>query len=499
MLKDKELLDQELTEEVSKLSFDKIELDVIDYIYEHHNISKGTLRDYTTLRKPFSEADPVTEYVFLEAIAEVGDNSRRRIAAKERITAYFTQLEKGKFASYQEPPKVIPEQFRISCLQVSDKQWIGVTDVHFFIQLREAQKIRYNENAQRIMKRVARGSSVEYAITVNWSEVNDIQQKFRNESFISNALTLNIPEDVDTVFHYDEKTRELIFDEITVLDITDGYHRYLAAGAEYDRTNGEFNYPLEIRIVNFSDKKARDFVYQETLGLKMRKVDAQSMNNSSFINFVVDKINEGSNLEGYILRNAGQINYGDFAYALKEYYFDKETDTSRSALLAESKEIIKYINKLTLTIPELLDRIWTYDDILTTVFIMKSYIKISDDEKRKVDLESLWRSAKDLVLTEIPKRSLKSGARITYKYYSVIIDSINKHLGIDSIDNVENVTNIVNTVDIKEKHKISGEPEPYTQMTLDILTKGLISSPDDIVSEPKKRRGRPRKSKGGEL
>lgn len=418
MLKDKELLDQELTEEVSDKGFDLIEADVVDYMYDNHNIPKDRSMDYITLRRSFGDADAATEYALIEAIIEVGPkNAKSR--AEERLMAYFTALERGKFSKWKAASKSIPKQFRIPCIQVSDNQWIGAVDVHFFVQLRDAQKIRYNENAQRIMKRVNRGEEVEYTITINWSEVKDIQSKYRNEQFIPNALTLNIPEDVDTDFHYDPKAKELVFDDITVLDITDGYHRYLAATAEYDRTDGEFNYPVEIRIIQFSDKKARDFVYQETLGLKMKKSDAQAMSSNSNANFIVDKINEGSNLEGLIKRNGGYISYSDLSYALNTYFFNTNDKYTRAELVVLSREIIKYINKLTSAVPELLDKTWQYSDIVTTVFLMKYYLE-ARMSNINFDLEDKWTDLKTYINEAVPKRSLTASRKIPKIYLTKI-------------------------------------------------------------------------------
>ena len=433
MLVDNTVIDQELAKEINSKSFDRIESNVIDYIYDHHNVPKDRLMEYVTLRKPIVDMDLNVKFAFFEAIIETTNDAKRKQKFRDRMLTWFTELERGKFSVWKYDTETIPDQFHIPCIQVSENQWIGATDVHFFIQLREAQKIRYNENAQRIMKRINKGNSVEYAITVNWSEVKDIQKKLREESFIPNAWTLNIPEDVDTVFYYDSKNKELIFDSITVLDITDGYHRYLAASAEYDRTDGKFNYPVEIRIINFSDKKARDFVYQETLGMKMRKVDAQAMNSTSPANFIVDKINEESNLEGLVKRNGGLVNYSSLSYAIQEYYYEKEMNIPRSTLVSEARDIIKYFNKLTSSVPELLDKEWDYTDIISVVLIMKPYIyDVPDNNKKKVDLDSLWKRTKDCLIEYVPRRSLKPSSRIAYKYYSALMDEIYAGLGVES-------------------------------------------------------------------
>lgn len=414
MLKDKELLDVELTKEVSDKGFDLIETEVVDYMYDNHNIPKDRSMDYITLRRSFEDADVAIEYSLLEAVSKVGTKSAKR-RAEDRLMEYFTTLERGKFSKWKAASKTIPKQFRIPCIQVTDNQWIGAVDVHFFVQLRDAQKIRYNENAQRIMKRVNRGEEVEYTITISWSEVKDIQQKYRDELFIPNALTLNIPEDVDTEFYYDSKAKELVFDDITVLDITDGYHRYLAATAEYDRTDGEFNYPVEIRIIHFSDKKARDFVYQETLGLKMKKSEAQAMSSNSDANFVVDKLNESSNLEGMIKRNGGYISYSDLSYALNTYFFNKGIKYSRSELIALSSEIIKFINKFTLTVPQILGSPWTYTDIVIIVLLMDNYFE-AKKQNLHFNIEEQWEDISRYVHEAIPKRVLIPGRKIPKMY-----------------------------------------------------------------------------------
>lgn len=122
--------------------------------------------------------------------------------------------------------------------------------------------INYNVNAQRTMQRVIKGDKELYRITLNKHAVNSIRRSFESGEFIPNTITLNIPEDPENEFYYNEKNSELVIKNINHFDISDGYHRYVAACQAYDQ-NDKFNYPLEIRIVSFDNDKVKKFIFQE--------------------------------------------------------------------------------------------------------------------------------------------------------------------------------------------------------------------------------------------
>ena len=67
--------------------------------------------------------------------------------------------------------------------------------------------------------------------------------KVKEDSFVPNTITLNIPMETEFDFHYDEDSCSLITKSVEHLDITDGYHRYIAACQAKDK-NQNFDYAV---------------------------------------------------------------------------------------------------------------------------------------------------------------------------------------------------------------------------------------------------------------
>jgi hypothetical protein len=80
---------------------------------------------------------------------------------------------------------------------------------------------------------------------------------------------------------------------------------------------------MELRIVNFTEDKAKQFIWQEDQKTQMRKIDSKSMNMNSSANIVVTRLNENvrCNLKGLISRNEGTIPFGELAELVDYFYF----------------------------------------------------------------------------------------------------------------------------------------------------------------------------------
>jgi hypothetical protein len=188
--------------------------------------------------------------------------------------------------------------------------------------LRKAQMINYNVNAQRTMQRIIRKDKEIYKIMLNKSAISEIQTSLEEGTYIPNTITLNIPEDDNVDFEYDTESSTLVINQLKYFDISDGYHRYMAMCRESDN-NPDFDYPIELRIVSFSDDRVKQFIYQEDQKTKMKKVDSDSMNMASLANIVLERLNRDTlfDLQGQINRNEGVINFGELAAIVDYFYF----------------------------------------------------------------------------------------------------------------------------------------------------------------------------------
>ena len=136
-------------------------------------------------------------------------------------------------------------------------------------------------------------------------------------------------------------------------------------------------------MVNFTEDKAKQFIWQEDQKTKMRKVDSKSMNMNSPANIVVTRLNENvrCNLKGLISRNEGIVSFGELAELVDYFYFKGVSkEKERSVIINAVKELTDNFNMLTEYNTEYLEQKMSYSTLLTAMFCF-NYFK--DDSKNK--------------------------------------------------------------------------------------------------------------------
>lgn len=339
MLVSQEQAAQMLTNKITEIELDKDKrARFVELANEKFNMATGDASDYLSKRKNPADAGLFDLFI----IAWVFDKMDKKKVGDGLCSQIFTEPERKEFSKAKFEQDRIEFPIDIKCIPVDDKQWIGASDVNFLMKLRDAQLINYNVNAQRTMKRYIRGGNETWQIQLNRHAVNEIKNSLLSGDYIPNTITLNIPED-EFDFAYDSKNSELVINKVKHFDIADGYHRYMAMAAIHDE-DSSFNYPIELRIIHFTDEKIKQFIFQEDQKTKMRKIDSDSMNMSSPENLVTERVNEdpGFIFSSGISRNGGIINYGEFARCVRQFYFVGHTYT-KSEKVARIVEVKKEI------------------------------------------------------------------------------------------------------------------------------------------------------------
>ena len=274
----------------------------------------------------------------------VFDTIMSQIPTKNKLTTYFTETEINEYSSakYKKPKKTgFPLKFKM--IAIADDQWIGRRTARELVLIRNPCVIRYNKNIQRTMKRGYRGRTEEYRITENKKSIREIKNSMQAGTFISNTITLNIPDDVESEFKYDEDSMILTITKAKSLDIIDGFHRLVALeqAANMDK---KWDYPMELRISNYSEGKGQRFVYQEDQKTKMRKIDSDSFNVEDEAVKCVSRLNEdpACNLSGQINRNEGLISLAEMAAIVQKLHFQ---DLGKKAARVRSVELAKELRE----------------------------------------------------------------------------------------------------------------------------------------------------------
>lgn len=402
MIKTKEELANKIRPLCERVLFDKEKSNnTLQEMQTFFNIPTGLTMDLLTGRINLED----TNEFILFALCNCLDKELE----KNNTNKYFTSIEIEGYSKSKFEEETIKFPIEIKCVPVAADQWIGSVDVNFIMKLRKAQLINYNANAQRTLQRVVKGERSYYKITLNKDAINKIIESMNNGNYIPNTITLNMPETAD--FSYDDSKNILSIKSLDHFDISDGYHRYIAMGQLKDK-NPDFNYPMELRIVMFSEDKVKQFIYQEDQKTKMRKIDSDSMNMNAPENLVVERLNRDVmfNLKNKIARNNGSVNYGELAAVIKYFYFKGQVaDKSVRRIIEVENEIRDKYNKLTETYPDYLDKNYSFAELMI-IFYTFDGITIEDyNPQQTFDLlEKINELDLKIFATKIPRKGMIS-------------------------------------------------------------------------------------------
>lgn len=375
MLKRKEELEQYLEKEIIKIiSNTETCKKIFDYIKDTYNIPRTISSDYISMRLPLFQASEFILFCLLDGIERVTEKK------STSIDKFYTMQEAKTYRISKYEVDKLKFPLRLKVIKVEEDQWIGRIDIKTLMKFRATQLINYNVNAQRTMQKIVRNDKEIYKITIDKSTVSDIYKLFKKQAYIPTPFTLNIPQDTNYDFYYDEDKCEMVIKSLEHFDIADGYHRYVTSCLLNDEDEN-FNYNMELRIINFSDDKVKQFIFQEDQKTKMKKVDSNSFNMNRAANIVATRLNESPrcNLQGLISRNQGIINFGDFAELINYFYFKNATSKEKenAAIISVVKELTDNFNMLTEYDSVYLERAYSYKQ-LCAVMCLFDYFKDKD-------------------------------------------------------------------------------------------------------------------------
>ena len=328
----REILDENLRAAIGKLQERRT---LYLSLEEKYNIPISITADICALRRDISEFSDFIAFAIYNEIHP------------KNINHYFTDDEIKIFSKQKyEVKQKLEEVVFQNMVRVAEDQWIGSISIRDLMRLKDEQLIRYNENTQRTLHRVIHGENRYYKIFLNKKSVAEIKEAFESGAYIPDDITLNVPVDED---QWNPKENTITFDPPRMMDILDGYHRYIAI-SKITQEDPNFDYPMEIRIVSFSEDKAQQFIYQKDQKTQMKKLTSNTMNKYNPANVVVDQLNSSprSNLQGEIGRNKGSIDYATLSALIGSYYFaESARQYNRKEIVEATNDLMNKFNELT--------------------------------------------------------------------------------------------------------------------------------------------------------
>ena len=327
---------------------------LIDALNKKHGIPFSKASDLLSQKVHVSTASDFELFAIMNAINN------------KLIPDYFTPIEIKKYSKYKVTKSTITFPIEFNVIQVSEDQWLGSITAKQLMLFRDTQFVNYNSNTQRTMTRVNHGTVESYRITLNRKAVEGIKKSFTRNAYIPNTITLNLPDDAE--FDYDEDENKLSITSISHFDILDGYHRYIAI-SELTNNDPDFDYTMELRIVSFSEEKAKQFIWQEDQKTKMSKADSATFNQYKASNIIAQRLNSGA-LRGIINNNGGIIDTAILTNILDYTYLKGSQDLTRSEEISLSKKIGKDFEKLEENDSTIFDTRWDREFTICVVYCL---------------------------------------------------------------------------------------------------------------------------------
>lgn len=324
---------------------------------------------------------------------------------RNSLSKFFTQSEIEGLAN--EKQEIEPVSFPIvikNMVQVANDQWVGGSSLLELMRLKDANLINYDENEQRVFRHIKKGNTTTYRISINNRAVEEIKELIEKDSYIPDTITLNMPEGSD--YSYNDYTLTIHSLVNGKFNINDGYHRWLAMSSihNFDAT---FDYPMELRIVNFATERAEQFIYQQDQKTVMKKVDSRTYNQYGTANKIMQRLNQNplSNIQGMIGRNDAKINAGTFS-ALIDYFFVKpEKNQDTTFVIKTANDLQQKFNSLTDGMPELLKNNWSDRDMMIIIYLLSKDI-IADYDIMDYLNEKLPSNGNLFYVAKTPRRKI---------------------------------------------------------------------------------------------
>ena len=257
-------------------------------------------------------------------------------------------------------------------VQVSSDQWIGKITVHELMQLKKARLINYEEGEQRAFQKMRSGGIELYKPFVSKKNVREIKAAMENGTYIPDPITLNMPDGSE--FSFENNTVTVYSLPKGMFNLDDGYHRYIAMSQIYD-FDETFDYPMELRLVNFSNAKANSFIFQQDQKTPMKKIVSDSYNVNAIPNKIVQRINQDPmcNIQGMIGRNDAKINDAILGKVIAYFFVGRgiKREEENSLVIRVKNKLVADFNALTEQDERFLGK---YDEqlLVTTLFVFAS-------------------------------------------------------------------------------------------------------------------------------
>ena len=366
----------------------KLMLSIVNYCKDQYNLPLNESMDVINDRVAFdAKTDEFLFYLCSGISHSIPELKTQDYFNKHEIAEYLTKKYELK------------DEFKItiSCVPIVEgKQWIGSLDAKIILELDRNNKINYNYEKQRVRQKVVKGEEIYYKTNISMRSVKQISKLMIDGDYISDYLTFDIPyENTKNKFFYDEVKKELVFDNLDSLDITDGYHRLEAMRMCYEKDK-DFNYPMGIQITQFSLQKTQQFIYQADQKNKMSVTQSNSFDGLRPSNEVCNFLNEdGGCIFNRMIKRSGNktVDYMGLSDIVEYYWFgsgaeNRKKEYDKGDVLKITSEVKGILNAYADENPDSLNRNIGFQELVLYFYYIKTK-KIKPEIAAKKVIENM--------------------------------------------------------------------------------------------------------------
>jgi len=302
---------EKLLRKSDQLKTKKGRRELYDWTLNKFNLSTSVADDMVTFKRDIKEFTP---FEIFSVVWFLDRNSLSKFFTKDEI-------ENLSNSQFEDLKATFPLVFD-DMVQVAPDQWIGKITLQQIMQLKRSRMLNYDENEQRALRRIKSGKEEIFTPYVNNKSVREIKEAMENGTYIPDPITLNMQDGAE--YNYNNHKLTIYSLPKGMFNLDDGYHRYLAMSQIVD-FNKDFDYPMELRIVAFSNSKATAFIFQQDQKTLMKRIVSETYDPNSVANKVVQKLNEEatSNISGMIGRNKAMIDSAVLSKLVTAFYDTK--------------------------------------------------------------------------------------------------------------------------------------------------------------------------------
>lgn len=295
MKKDRELLENSLTEVIDQIKHKRKDIEAINSELNEYNVPAGTLNSIITGSAGFSALDLVLLCLITLSVYKITNDTS--ISPYE----FFTDNEIKSAKSYEGVQKreiSLPITFD-NVVMMDYESYITKIKISLLVEMQHSKLILYNYETQRSAKYKRVKEAVIPTPDVNKKSVKDISEHMINQTYLPDMITLNVYSDEVEPLTYDEKNKTLTINNGAIISILDGFHR-LQAGVRAVSFNPDLELEMILSIRSYDIETAKKYFGQINTINPIKPERLRELKSERHSDIVIRNLQKKSDLKGKI-------------------------------------------------------------------------------------------------------------------------------------------------------------------------------------------------------